>query len=382
MANKSINKLIISASVTDADMYYATRFFVPDPFIFAEIRGEKHVILSDLEIDRGRKTMEGIRIWSLTEIQNSLPVGKGKKRPGLGEVAAGFLKSHKVRKVCVPGNFPLFHARIIESQNIRVEPVDGSLFPERDIKSAEEIRWTRQALKMTEAGIQAGKDALQRSVIGKGKYLMLDGARLTAEKLRAIIDGRILELGGIAQDTIIACGNQGCDPHERGHGPLKANLPIIVDVFPRMTRTGYHGDITRTFVKGTPSDKVVAMHAAVYEAQMASINSITDGVDTKVPHKAVCDVFEKHGFETSINPETGTHQGFFHGTGHGLGLEVHEMPRMGRQSGDKLLSGHVVTVEPGLYYPGIGGVRLEDVVVVTQGKPKNLVTFDKSLVVE
>jgi Xaa-Pro aminopeptidase len=372
--------LIIAASVNDADLLYATGFFVPDPFIFMDIRGSKFAVLSDLEIDRGRRSMKGIEVLSLTALQQK--AASSAARPRLGDIAAHVLKSRKIRRVSVPGNFPLFEALLIEEHGITVEPVEGSIYPERDYKSSAEIRHIRAALKMTEAGIQAGREALRKAVIGKGNVLMLDGARLTSEKLRAIIDGTILELGGIAEDTIVACGNQGCDPHERGHGPLRAHQPIIVDVFPRMTATGYHGDITRTFVKGTPKPRVAAMYEAVYEAQMAAIDAITDGADSFAPHKAVCDVFEKRGFETSTHPKTGVHQGFFHGTGHGLGLEVHEMPRMGRTSQGPLEAGHVVTVEPGLYYPGFGGVRLEDVVVVTNGKARNLVDFEKELVVQ
>ncbi|MCD8534780.1 MAG: M24 family metallopeptidase [Verrucomicrobia bacterium] len=372
-------KLMISASTSDADMYYATRIFVPDPFIFIEKNGDKHVVMSDLEIDRTRRCLKDFHIWSLTELKHKMPTEW--LSLGLSGAAAHLLRKLKIRSVQVPGTFPFLQATQLQTLGIKLTPTNGSLYPERDFKSQAEIRFIQQALKVTESGIQAGLNALKRAHIGSTKRLMLDGNPLTAERLRAIIDGMILHSGGIAQDTIVACGKQGCDPHERGHGPLKAHQPIIIDVFPRITESGYHGDITRTFVKGQPESMVQEMYDAVKVAQEAAIQSIRHGVSTKVPHEAVCNVFQKRGFITSKHPKSGQHQGFFHGTGHGLGLEVHEMPRMGSTSSGTLLEKHVVTVEPGLYYPGIGGVRLEDVVVVTQNGTRNLVQFPKSLVV-
>lgn len=381
-SNSNQARLIISASVVDADMYYATKFFVPDPFIYLEKNGQKHVVMSELEIDRARKSMKDFTIHSWSALEKKAKKSTDLNRPGIALIALTLLKSKKISKVVVPGNFPLSHARVLELNGVKVEPVQGSLFPERDLKSKKEIQYLKQALKITEEGIAAGKEALKRSTIRrKDKKLLLDGEVLSAEKLRSIIDGKILEFGGIAQDTIVACGNQGCDPHERGHGPLKANWPIIVDVFPRISATGYHGDITRTFVKGKPKDYVYKMYEAVYAAQTNSIAAISHEVETVVPHKVVCETFENHGFKTNKHPKLGVNQGFFHGTGHGLGLEIHEMPRMGKNSDGLLLDTHVVTVEPGLYYPGYGGVRLEDVVVVTKKKPRNLVTFDKEMVI-
>lgn len=370
---------MIASSVADADMYYATQFFVPDPFIYFEKNGVGNVVMSELEIDRARKSMKGIKIWAWSEIEKKVNKSGRLERLGIGDIAVSILKSNRISAVQVPGHFPLFHARQLEEAGISVHPVNGSLFPERDFKDAREIKATRAALKITESGILAGREALGRSKAGKDGKLKLDGTPLTAERLRAIIDTCILQQGGIAQDTIVACGNQGCDPHERGHGPLKANLPIIVDVFPRISATGYHGDITRTFVKGKPKPHVIEMYHAVYEAQANAIAAISHNVPTTHPHQVVCETFDKLGFKTGKHPKSGVNQGFFHGTGHGLGLEIHEMPRMGKNSGGNLLENQVVTVEPGLYYPGYGGVRIEDVVVVTKRKPKNLVTIDKSL---
>jgi Xaa-Pro aminopeptidase len=175
----------------------------------------------------------------------------------------------------------------------------------------------------------------------------------------------------------VACGRQGCDPHEEGHGVLRANEPIILDVFPRSQKTGYFGDITRTVVKGRASEPVRKLYDTVARAQDLAFETIESGVRGAEVHRAVKDLFDREGYRTGRNH--GCLQGFFHGTGHGLGLELHEAPRLAPTSEDVLRAGHVVTVEPGLYYPGLGGVRLEDVALVTTNSPRNLTKFEKVL---
>ena len=180
----------------------------------------------------------------------------------------------------------------------------------------------------------------------------------------------------MANHTIVAGGKQGCDPHERGYGVLRANEPIILDVFPRSQKTGYFGDITRTVVKGQASETIRKMYQTVGHGQEMPFRNSSQASGAEI-HRAIQDYFEKEGYKTGkLN---GRMQGFFHGTGHGLGLEIHEAPRIGSSSNDILKAGHVVTVEPGLYYPDIGGVRLEDVAHVTPTGMRNLTKFEKVL---
>jgi Xaa-Pro aminopeptidase len=206
---------------------------------------------------------------------------------------------------------------------------------------------------------------------------MHHGIALTSEKLRAVIDTAILQASGLAANTIVAGGRQGCDPHERGHGPLRANEPIIIDIFPRSQKTGYFGDITRTVVRGRASEAVRRLYDTVYRGQQIAFKKIRAGVRTNVVHQAVQDYFKEQGLHTGRRK--GRMEGFFHGTGHGLGLDIHESPRIGSTSTGKLKAGQVVTVEPGLYYPELGGVRLEDVVFVTASGSRNLTRFEKVL---
>ena len=179
------------------------------------------------------------------------------------------------------------------------------------------------------------------------------------------------------RELIVAGGKQGCDPHERGYGPLRAHEPIILDIFPRSMTTGYFGDITRTVVRGRASEAIRKLYDTVLQGQTFAFKSMREGVATVDVHKAVQEFFEKQGYKTG--KKGGRMQGFFHGTGHGLGLEIHEPPRMGVNSTGKLQAGEVVTVEPGLYYPQIGGVRMEDVALITKGAPRNLTRFERVL---
>jgi Xaa-Pro aminopeptidase len=187
------------------------------------------------------------------------------------------------------------------------------------------------------------------------------GAVLTSEILRAEIDTAVLRAGGLPANTIVAGGDQACDPHERGHGPLKANSLIIIDIFPRSAASGYYGDLTRTVVRGRASDAQRRLWETVNAGQALALRKMKPGVDGLKLHLEVKQFFTDQGFPTEVRD--GKQTGFFHGTGHGLGLEIHEHPRFQKTS---FKVGQVLTVEPGLYYPGLGGTRTEDVVAITK----------------
>ena len=203
-------------------------------------------------------------------------------------------------------------------------------------------------------------EVLRASRPGRNRRLHWAGQPLTSERLRGEIDAAVVRAGGIPAHTIVAGGEQACDPHERGSGPLRAGEPIILDVFPRDARSGYYGDLTRTVVRGRASAAARRMWEEVRTAQREAIRSIRPGVAGARIHRAIQNRFTRAGFPTELRE--GRWVGFFHGTGHGLGLELHEEPRFARA---RMRRGQVWTVEPGLYQPGIGGVRIEDVVTVT-----------------
>jgi Xaa-Pro aminopeptidase len=217
--------------------------------------------------------------------------------------------------------------------------------------------------------------AIRDAEIREG-VLYRDGSPLTAEAVKRIVAFELMERECIAQHTIVACGDQGCDPHNRGTGPLKADRTIILDIFPRSSESGYFGDLTRTVVRGRAPEAVRKLYGAVAGAQEVVFGRLRAGASGVEIHQAVTDHFEALGYRTG--EIDGRMQGFFHGTGHGVGLEIHEPPRISKR-GDVMRPGHVVTVEPGLYYPGVGAVRIEDLVVVTEDGYRNLTDCPKIL---
>src|ERR1041384_5093596 len=226
--SKIRNHLIVAASETDPDMLYATKFWAPDPFIFLQRNGKRTLVLSDLEIDRGRKQADADEFVMFSELERDLQ-GKSKKAPPYEKVLAHFLKKRGVKSATVPANFPLGYAEELAANKIRVRPADGFFWPEREAKSDKEIEMMGRALRITEAGLKRGIEVLKASKPGSGKRLRWNGKTLTSELLRAEIDSAVLRAGGVPAGTIVAGGDQACDPHERGHGPLYADSLIILD---------------------------------------------------------------------------------------------------------------------------------------------------------
>jgi len=373
--NRPETFLIVADSERDANMLYATGLFVPDPFIFLRAGARPIIVLSDLEIDRARKQAPHCRAVSLSCYQQKLR-RDGVKSPRFAHVIREILREQKIRRPIVPDNFPLGLARELKKLGIKLKP-RASFFPKREIKSADEVRKISAALMMAEVGMAEGMEVLRRSKIGRNRKLIYHHLPLTSEKLRAVIDCAILQACGLAANTIVAGGQQACDPHERGHGQLRAHEPIILDIFPRSQKTGYFGDITRTVVRGRANEAVRKLYDTVLRGQKIAFEKTRAKTPTAEVHSAVQKFFVQQGYKTGRR--NGRMEGFFHGTGHGLGLEIHEAPRMGASSTEMLRPGHVVTVEPGLYYPEIGGVRLEDVALVTGNGAKNLTRFEKVL---
>ncbi len=367
--------LIVADSERDANMLYATGLFAPDPFIYLHFDRRPLLVMSDLEIDRARASAPHCRVASLNEIQRRLR-REGVKQPKFAHVIRQVLREKKLRRVIVPDNFPFGLARDLKKMGVKIKP-RANFFPRREFKTADEVKKISAALMMAEVGMAEGMQALRLSKIGKRRQLIYRGAPLTSERLRAIIDCAILQASGLPANSIVAGGKQACDPHERGYGPLRANEPLLLDIFPRSQKTGYYGDITRTVVRGRASEAARKLYDTVLHAQKIGFDKIRAKVKTSDVHKAVQDFFVKQGYRTGRHD--GHMEGFFHGTGHGLGLEIHEAPRMGATSTGELKRGQVVTVEPGLYYPEIGGVRLEDVALVTGNGAKNLTRFEKVL---
>lgn len=355
--------LFYSDTHASRDLLYFGRFECHDPFIAFRHKGKKIAVLNALEFGRGLKESGFDEVLSLETLQAEAK----RLRPELGRATAPDVVAHLAAKrripaFLVPDDFPAGLLERLRGLGLSVSVAAGPVLPEREVKDAREAAAIRAGNRVAAAGFVAAEALLRRAKIS-GRKLLLDGKPLTSERVRLAIEIACLEAGGLALDTIVAGGDQACDPHCRGTGPLRAGELVIIDIFPRHAATGYHGDMTRTYLKGRATDAQRALVEAVAAAQKAARKVLRGGAISSAVHAECVKVFAARGYETKATPKGAV--GFFHGTGHGLGLAVHEAPRVSGPVDEPLKTGAVVTVEPGLYYPGLGGCRIEDVAWLT-----------------
>ena len=362
-----IARLLVGNTEHVPDLTYATGLFVPDDFAwFQTAQGKTYLLLGPLEIDRARRTASVDQCLDLSQEEKRL----GPKKHSYPKLLASVLRRHGIRSAEIPSSFPIGLAQQLHQAGLRLHPIPGPFFPARLKKSPTEIRHITQAIRSAEAGLARALEILRATKIRKDKILSWTGSTLTSERLRTEMEIACLRHGALARDTIVSGGQQACDPHERGHGPLRAHQAIILDIFPRNPQTGYFGDITRTMVKGQAPEKLRHLRDTVIQGQQRVLRQTRTGANGEKIQSQLRDWFQHQGYPTEI--KKGRWNGFFHGVGHGLGLEIHESPRFSIPS---LPHGTILTVEPGLYVHGIGGVRIEDVVVVGRKAPRLLSKF-------
>ncbi len=368
--------LLIAASESDSNLYYATRFLAPDPFVFLQVGGRKVLLMSDLEIDRARAQARVDEVLSLSEYE-----GKARQlwqSPRLIDIVGLLLEAYGVKAISVPSNFPLEYADRLRDTGVRVTPRPDPFFPERLVKAEDEIAAIAETQRHTETAFEAALAVLRESRI-RGEQVYWQGKPLTVEQLKKIINVSLMENDCVAQHTIVACGIDGVDPHNQGAGLIRPHESIVFDIFPRSSHSRYFADMTRTVVKGKASDGLRQMYDAVLAAQLRGIELIRESASGQAVHAEVARTLEGRGFETGVMD--GRMQGFFHGTGHGVGLDIHEPPRISKVD-HPLRAGQVVTVEPGLYYSRWGAVRIEDLVVVEAAGCRNLTLAPKAALLE
>jgi len=365
----STARLMVAASGHDADLLYATRFYADDPFIWWEAQNETHIALSPLEIDRARPVARVTQVHGLAEFLPAQP-----KDSSAVAVISGIASKYKIKSFLVPEQFPAGLLEKLRATGLKITVSDQPFFPQRVCKSKDEIAALTTALRVAETGLRRGMDVLKASRADKRGFLQWNKLPLTSERLRAEMDSAVLHSGGVPANTIVAGGEQGCDPHERGHGPLRANEAIVLDIFPRHARNHYFGDLTRTVVRGRASEALKKQYVTVQEGKRWVMKQMREGADGPALQKELIARFKDAGYPTE--QRKGRWVGMFHGVGHGLGLDLHESPRFGA---GKLFTGLSITVEPGLYYPGVGGVRIEDVVIVGKTGVRNLTQFEEEL---
>lgn len=376
----SHNLLIIGTPQHDAAAYHLSGFLAPDPVICAQVNGRKYLAVSSLEYGRATKQAPVDELLSFDELgitHLARELKSGAK--ALAAAAAELLTKLGANTVSVPPNLGVIYADELRARGLTVIP-DGKLFADlRRAKTEAEISHIAKTQSAVESACARAADVLREAEIGSDGTLNWSGEVLTSEILRSEVDMELLRRNCAADGTITAGGPQAADPHERGHGPLKAGESIIVDIFPVDLSTRYYSDMTRTFVKGEPNDGLQQMYDAVLESQEAALSMIRAGVNGRDVHRKVAEILHGAGYKTNVHdqkPGEPLTEGFFHGTGHGVGLEVHEAPRVSLAD-EELIPGDVISVEPGVYDPRVGGVRIEDLVVVTEDGCRNLTSFPK-----
>lgn len=368
---------LIDADGVDSDQYYLLGFYATGSFITLYTGGEVRLLIADLEYTRARDDSDVDIVRRYSEFEyGSLVVDHGSTKAGPLATAA-FLAEYGIDSVSVPPSFPNGTADILRDHGIEVvTDFDDTVTSIRAVKTDEEIEHIAETQRANEAAMAVAEETLERATVDMG-VLRLDGGVLTSERIRRAIEVTLLDEDCELSECIVASGEESAKPHAVGSGPIEPGEPIIVDIAPRNGASRYAADMTRTFVKGEPGEKIWEWYDVTREAYDVALGVIEPGVTGEAVNDAVCDVFEREGYQTLRSNES-IEDGFIHPTGHGIGLDVHELPKLS-WGGQELRPGQVVAVEPGLYEQGVGGVRLEDLVVVTETGYEHLTDYPPQL---
>jgi Xaa-Pro aminopeptidase len=374
--------LIHADSLLDANMFVATGITAGDPFTYVEAGDRRIIVTNQLEVDLVRRESTANEIWMVDEfggrdlVLDGWPLDEARM-----ETVRRMLERASLDVVAVPPTFPLALADYLRGKGITLTP-DRVLFESRRRhKDARQLQGIRTAQRATEAAFDVARVMIGSASPDAGGALQLEGETLTCERVRAAVVDALRERGCGGEPPIVAAGPQAALGHELGHGPIHAGVPVVIDIFPRHEASRYYADMTRTFCFGEADERLRAMHATILESLRRSLETIAAGVPGTAPWEAACDVIERDGYRTlrRLGRSETLDEDFFHALGHGVGVEVHEPPYMGLGDSTPLEEGDVVTVEPGVYRKDYGGVRLEDMVVVTADGCDLLTEYDYDL---
>jgi len=372
--------LIYGDTVRSPELRHEIPITVPDPFLYVERDGARHVFVSSLEIVRIRE-LDGIDAHANEEVGWDELIASGMHREDMyKELVLNACRSLGVTSAVVPRTFPLELGDRLRAEGIELTPAREPFAQRRRAKSKTEVEGIRRAQRACEAALDAARELL-RAATPAESGLEVDGKPLTSEWLKRRIGEVFTEHDMLADEFIVSHGAQSAIGHDMGSGRIKAGEPIVIDLWPRDRETGCYADMTRTYVVGDPPEALVEFQRLVKQALEEAVAAIKPGVPGRDVFAGTCKLFQEHGYRTPMSKEPGEvlEDGFIHGLGHGVGLEVHEEPGMGMASRDTLEVGDVVTVEPGLYNPGFGGCRLEDLVLVTEDGAENLTNYPYDL---
>jgi Xaa-Pro aminopeptidase len=360
-------------------LYRSVRFLVGDPVAIADIAGRRIFILRDIEMERARRRARADEIACPRDFE---PLGglSGDRETATAQALAECLRRNGVTEAIADRSFPLIFAEHLRHAGVRVRFDADFGVRERRSKDEQEVAWLREAQAATEQAMRMACELIANARAAADGSLEVDGAPLTSERVMAAIDVFLLGLGYENPQPIVAGGPVGADCHDHGHGVLRTGEPVIVDIFPRNRATLFNGDCTRTVVHGAIPPEVARMHEAVVAAKHAATAAVRPGISGEVVHRATLETLHTRGFASGQPPKDApdTWCGMTHGTGHGIGLDVHEPPLLDFK-GLPLIEGDALTIEPGLYCKAIGGIRVEDMVIVTANGCMNLNTLPEHL---
>ena len=370
--------LIYADSMSNASMRHEVPVPIPDPFLYVERSGVRHAVVTSFEVSRLEPL--GIVVHPLEEFGFDELMAQGLPRHEVTtQTIENAVAQLGVEDALVPPTFPLGLADRLRAKGVELKP-DRELFAQRRrVKNQTELEGIRRAQRGTEAAMAAARELLRSAEVADGS-LTLDGEPLSSERIKARIIEVFNEHNLVSDEMIVAHGGQAASGHDMGSGPIAPGEAVVIDLFPRDRETGCYADMTRTFVVGDVPDELAEYHRLVYEALRRSMEAVKAGAEGREVYVLVCDVFHEAGYPTQLSKQPGEvlSNGFFHGLGHGVGLEVHEPPSLSRDP-SQLVAGDVITLEPGLYRQGFGGVRLEDLVLVTDDGAENLTNFPYDL---
>jgi Xaa-Pro aminopeptidase len=359
--------LIYADTVRSPELRHEVPVSIPDRFLYAEKDGRRTVILHSLEIPRVREEAPELEIIPLEQLGADELFGSGKQGWEISlELAVRGCRELGIESAAVPATFPVGHADHLRANGIELTVVRDLFNDRRRSKNETELRGIRNAQRACEAALDAAREILRKAQPNEAG-LEVDGEALTCERLKRVIEEVFADHDVEGGDMIVSHGSQTAVGHDSGSGQIAANEPIVFDLYPKDKETACYADMTRTYVVGEPSAEVQKWHRLVKDALDRSTADVKPGVNGRKLFEEVCDFFHQAGYKTQLHKEPGEvlEDGFFHGLGHGVGLEVHELPVMSR-TGHDLVPGDVITIEPGLYRAGYGGLRLEDLVLVTK----------------
>jgi Xaa-Pro aminopeptidase len=372
--------LIFADSVTSPEMRHEVPVVIPDPFLYVEKDGKRYAVTTSFEVDRVKEAGIEATPWESYGYDELIEQGLPREEIVWKHINLNAARALGVTDAVVPRSFPTLVADYLRENGVTLEAEHSEFANRRRVKNEAELAGIRKSQKAAEAAMGAARDLIFRGEASNGE-VKVDGETLTSERIKAEIRRVFGEHGVSGDDFIVSHGAQTAIGHELGHGPIAPNEPIVIDLWPRDPDSACFADMTRTFVVGEPPDELLEYHKLVKEALDASFAATKAGIAGSEVFKLVCELFEENGQKTTLSKPPGEvlEEGFFHGLGHGVGLEVHEAPALGRGGTGELVAGDVVTLEPGLYRPGFGGCRLEDLVLVTEDGAENLTSFPYDL---